>query len=376
MPRSRRSSPRPTTAPTASSIRVSGETIAQGRYGLPVFLAYMQFTVQKVIELANADGGFKPGDMWIMNDTYLGGSHLQDVQIIAPVFADGELFALMATTGHWMDIGGNVPGGWAPKATEIHQEGIVIPPVKLYEEGKLNEALVAMFRANVRLPNEIAGDLAAMSNVFTVGARGIETLVKRYGRETLSALPRRDDRATPSARCARTSARSPTAPIPSRTSSTTTASSMRRSPSSSRSRSQGDTMHFDFTGTGPRARGPMNMSRNTTISSVFVAIKHIFADVPVNGGTFRPITIHVPDGTLLAAEYPAPCGGYLEPMGRVIDVVFGAHEPGDSRQGARGVLRHDRRGRDQRHASAQRATTSSACSPTPAATAPRARATG
>ena len=114
----------------------TGETIAQGRYGLPVFLAYMQFTVQKVIELANAEGGFKPGDMWIMNDTYLGGSHLQDVQIIAPVFADGELFAVMATTGHWMDMGGNVPGGWAPRATEIHQEGMIIPPIKLYERGQ------------------------------------------------------------------------------------------------------------------------------------------------------------------------------------------------------------------------------------------------
>ena len=108
---------------------VTGETIAQGRYGLPVFLAYMQFTVQKVIELANAEGGFKPGDMWIMNDTYLGGSHLQDVQIIAPVFVQGELFAVMATTGHWMDMGGNVPGGWAPRATEIHQEGMIIPPI-------------------------------------------------------------------------------------------------------------------------------------------------------------------------------------------------------------------------------------------------------
>ena len=94
---------------------VTGETIAQGRYGLPVFLAYMQFTVQKVIELANEEGGFKPGDVWIMNETYLGGSHLQDVQIIAPVFVEGELFAVMATTGHWMDMGGNVPGGWAPR---------------------------------------------------------------------------------------------------------------------------------------------------------------------------------------------------------------------------------------------------------------------
>ena len=165
---------------------VTGETIAQGRYGLPVFLAYMQFTVQKVIELANEEGGFKPGDVWIMNETYLGGSHLQDVQIIAPVFVEGELFAVMATTGHWMDMGGNVPGGWAPRATEIHQEGIVIPPVKLYDEGKLNKALVAMFKANVRLPNEIAGDMAAMVNVFTVGNRGIEALVKKYSRAVLT----------------------------------------------------------------------------------------------------------------------------------------------------------------------------------------------
>lgn len=301
----------------------TGETIAQGRYGLPVFLAYMQFTVQKVIELANAEGGFKPGDMWIMNDTYLGGSHLQDVQIIAPIFAEGELFAVMATTGHWMDMGGNVPGGWAPRATEIHQEGIIIPPVKLYDEGKLNKALVAMFRANVRLPAEILGDMAAMSNVFTIGARGIEALVKRYGRAVLSECL--NEMIAYSERQMRSYIREipdgnydwedfidndgiVDTPIPVRLTITV----------------KGEQMHFDFTGTGPKSRGPLNMSRNTTVSSVFVAIKHIFPEVPVNGGTFRPITIEVPAGTLLAAEYPSPCGGYLDPMGRVIDVVFGA----------------------------------------------------
>jgi len=302
---------------------ITGETIAQGRYGLPVFLAYMQFTVQKVIELANAEGGFKPGDMWIMNDTYLGGSHLQDVQIIAPIFAEGELFAVMATTGHWMDMGGNVPGGWAPRATEIHQEGIIIPPVKLYDEGKLNKALVAMFRANVRLPAEILGDMAAMSNVFTIGARGIEALVNRYGRGVLSECL--NEMIAYSERQMRSYIREipdgtydwedfidndgiVDMPIPVRLAITV----------------KGEQMHFDFTGTGPKSRGPLNMSRNTTVSSVFVAIKHIFPDVPVNGGTFRPITIEVPAGTLLAAEYPSPCGGYLDPMGRVIDVVFGA----------------------------------------------------
>jgi N-methylhydantoinase B len=300
----------------------TGETIAQGRYGLPVFLAYMQFAVQKVIDLANADGGFKPGDMWIMNETYMGGSHLQDVQLIAPIFAGGELFAVMATTGHWMDMGGNVAGGWAPKATEIHQEGIVIPPVKLYEEGRLNKALVAMFRANVRLPVEIAGDLAAMSNVFSVGARGIEALVSRYGRATLAecleemiAYSERQMRSyirdLPDGRYAFEDFIDNDGivdkPIPVKLTVTI----------------QGDGMHFDFAGTGAKATGPMNMSRNTTLSSVYVAIKHIFPDVPVNGGTFRPISFDVPAGSVLAAEYPSPCGGYLEPMGRVIDVVFG-----------------------------------------------------
>lgn len=301
----------------------TGETIAQGRYGLPVFLAYMQFTVQKVIELARAEGGFQPGDMWIMNDPYLGGSHIQDVQLIAPVFVEGQLFAVLATTGHWMDMGGNVPGGWAPRATEVHQEGLLIPPIKLYEGGRLNNALVSMIRANVRLPKEIAGDLAAMTNVFTVGHRGIEALVGRYGREVLARCL--DEMIAYSERQMRSYiADLPDGtyawedfvdndgivdePIPVRLKITV----------------RGDQMHFDFGGTGPRSRGPLNMSRNTTLSSCFVAIKHIFPDVPVNGGTFRPISIHVPDGTLLSAEYPSPCGGYLDPMGRVIDVVFGA----------------------------------------------------
>ena len=301
----------------------TGETIAQGRYGLPVFLAYMQFTVQKVIEMALEDGGFKPGDMWILNDPYIGGSHLQDVQLIAPVFVDGELFAVMATTGHWMDIGGNVPGGWAPKATEIHQEGIIIPPVKLYEEGKINKALVSMFKANVRLPTEIAGDLAAMSNVFSVGTRGIEALVKKFGRPVLSdclnemiAYSERQMRSYISELADGTYSFEDhfdndgivDAPIPIRLAITV----------------KGEDMFFDFTGTGATSRGPMNMSRNTTLSSCYVAIKHIFPDVPVNGGTFRPIHFTLPKNTLLSAEYPAPVGGYLDPVGRVIDVVFGA----------------------------------------------------
>jgi N-methylhydantoinase B len=301
----------------------TGETIAQGRYGLPVFLAYMQFTVQNLIKVAEAEGGFQDSDVWIVNDPYFGGSHLQDVQLVAPYFVDGKLFALMANTGHWMDIGGNVPGGWAPKAQEIHQEGIIIPPLKLYEGGKLNTALVKMFTANVRLPEQIAGDLAAMANVFTVGRRGLDALVKRYGRQTVEAcleeMIKRSE----------TQMRSYIAEIPDGVYGCSDSFDNdgiidEPIPIAVTVTVKGDNMHVDFTGTAGRTRGPLNISRNTALSSCYVALKHIFPDVPVNGGTFRPITFTVPDGSMLAAEYPAAVGAYLEPVGRILDLIFGA----------------------------------------------------
>ena len=126
----------------------TGETIAQGRFGLPVFLANMQFTVQTVIELreraraassrATSGSSTTPTSAAPTSTTSASSS---------PVFVDGELFALMANTGHWMDIGGGIPGGWVPSAVEIHQEGIIIPPIKLYDEGRRNEAVVEMITA-------------------------------------------------------------------------------------------------------------------------------------------------------------------------------------------------------------------------------------
>jgi len=301
----------------------TGETIAQGRYGLPVFLANMQFTTQNVVKRAKAQGGFRRGDIWILNDPYLGGTHLQDVQLVAPYFVGDQLFALFASTGHWMDIGGSVPGGWAPKATEIHQEGLVIPPVKVYDEGRLNEALVAMFRANVRLPDQIVGDLTAMCNVFNVGQRGLDQLVERYGVERLQAcieeMIERSERQM----------RSYIEEIPDGTYSFEdfidndgiVDAPLRLALALTKKGSQ---LHFDFSGSSPTARGPMNLSRNTTLSGCYVAMKHIFPEVPVNGGAFRPATFSIPEGTIISAEYPTAVGGYLEVLGRVLDVVFGA----------------------------------------------------
>lgn len=301
----------------------TGETIAQGGYGLPMFLANMQYTVQNLLESVRAEGGFQPGDTWIMNDPYQSGSHLQDVVLVSPYFVDGELFALLANTGHWMDIGGSAPGGWAPQAREIHQEGLIIPPLRLIEGGRRNEALVKMFLANVRLPEQIAGDLAAMTNVFHVGRRGLDALIARYGVGTVRACI--DEMMLRSERQMR--AHIEQIPdgtyrftdrfdndgiidVPLEVSLALTVS--------------GSELVFDFSGTADAATGPLNMAETTTRSLCFVANKHLFPDVPVNGGTFRPTRFEVPAGCILAARYPSPVCGYTDVINRVIDVVFGA----------------------------------------------------
>ncbi len=300
----------------------SGETIAQGSYGLPQFLANMQWTVQRVIAAAEAEGGFRDGDLWMLNDPYLSGTHLNDVVLVSPVFVDGALFALFANTGHWMDMGGSVPGGWAPSATEIHQEGIIIPPLKLYEQGRYNAALVRLITANVRLPRQIEGDLAAMVNVFNVGRRGLLALVAKYGAPTLSGCIREMmDRSE-------TQMRSYIAEIPDGTyrvvdwfdNDGVVDAPLRVELAVTVA---GDDLHFDFTGTVGAATGPMNISDSTTKSMCLVALKHVFPDVPVNGGAFRPARFTIPARSILAAEYPSPVGGTTDVTQRVVDVVFG-----------------------------------------------------
>lgn len=300
----------------------TGETIAQGGYGLPQFLANMQFTVQRVIAVAAAEGGFREGDLWMVNDPYISGTHLNDVVLVAPAFIEGTLFALLANTGHWMDLGGSVPGGWAPSATEIHQEGMIIPPLKLYDAGRYNPELVRLITANVRLPEQTRGDLAAMVNVFNVGRRGLQALVDKYGAATLSAcITEMLDRSE-------AQIRSYVSNIPDGAYSIeewfdNDGVEDRALRVYLRLEVQGSVLHFDFTGTDPAARGPMNISDSTTKSMCLVALKHVFPDVPVNGGAFRPARFTIPWGTLLNASYPSPVGGTTDVVQKIVDMCFG-----------------------------------------------------
>ena len=113
----------------------NGDTLFQGKMGLPIFVGSMSFAVCAVIEKAAREGGIRDGDTWVLNDPYLGGTHLNDIKIVRPVFHEGRALCLLASAAHWIDVGGNVPGNFNPIATDTFQEGVRIPPVKLIEGG-------------------------------------------------------------------------------------------------------------------------------------------------------------------------------------------------------------------------------------------------
>ena len=136
--------------------RERGDVIAQGELGLPIFVGVMQFTTRAVIAEAR---DVKPGDVFIVNDPYFGGTHLMDVKMVKPFFYRGRLWAWLSNTGHWPDTGGSVPGGFSAHATEVQQEGLRLPPVRLFREGVLQDDILAIILSNIRVPEERVGDI-------------------------------------------------------------------------------------------------------------------------------------------------------------------------------------------------------------------------
>ena len=163
----------------------NGELIVQGARGLPLFVGVMQATVGHVIE---RHAEVKPGDVIIINDPYLGGTHLMDVRLVKPFFRNGKVWAWLANSAHWADIGGSVAGGFSSDTWEVHQEGLRLPPIRIAREGKLDEDLLALILANCRVPQERVGDFKAQMAALHVGERRLHALLDRYGVDTVEAV--------------------------------------------------------------------------------------------------------------------------------------------------------------------------------------------
>ena len=301
--------------------KVNGELIAQGELGLPVFVGTMQFGTQCVIERAK---DLQPGDVYIVNDPYLGGTHLMDVRFVKPFFYQGKLFAWLANTGHWPDTGGAVPGGFSANATEVEQEGLRLPPVKLYKAGVLDEEILSIVLSNIRIADQRIGDIKAQAAALTLGEKRFTELLDRYGAETVtSSIKELKIRAAKQMRAQIQEIPDGLYEGEGFVDSDGVVNEPLRI--EMKIRKEGTELYFDMSGSSPPCLGPMNSVIATTKSSVYLAIKHIFPEVPLNAGTFEPLHIKDPEGTFLYAKYPRPVSGCAaEVSQRIAEAVFSA----------------------------------------------------
>ncbi len=301
---------------------VHGGTVAQGSHGHPIFVGAMARAVQHLLE-QRAARDVQPGDVFLINDPYIAGTHVQDVKVIAPVFVEGEIVCYVGGCGHWTDIGGPAPGNWNPGANTIFQEGLRIPLVKVVAGGVLLQDVLDLVVANVRLPDWAASDLQSEIQVLSLGARGIRQLCDEYGAEVVgTAIDTLIDR---SAAMLRQRIRD----IPDGTYSfqdflDNDGVSAEPLELNVDVLVRGDELTLDFSRTTRRGNGAYNISRSTLEAACFVAIKHIFADVPANAGVMQAVRIVTATESFLCAGWPAAVGAYTEVSLRVIDAVCGA----------------------------------------------------
>jgi N-methylhydantoinase B len=301
----------------------TGATLVQGANGLPIFVGAMAFAVKAVIDKVERDGNLEPSDTFIFNDPYEGGTHLNDFRLVRPIFRGGKLFCWMASVGHWLDIGGNVPGSYNPKATESFQEGVRIPVVKLISAGKMNHDIIDIIAANSRVPISNWGDLNGQLNALDLGESRFNALLDEYGTETVAAaFEAFSDRAESLMRSAILALPDGTYSCDDYLDNDGIVDQPIRIALDILVK--GDSMVLDFSRSSAPAQGPINISRSTTIAACYVALKHVFTSVPANAGCLRPIDFIVPDNTILSATAPKPVAGYTETILRLIGVVFGA----------------------------------------------------
>ncbi len=301
-----------------------GALIAQGELGLPVFVGTMQFSTRAVIGHANARE-VSPGDVFIVNDPYLGGTHLMDVKFVKPFFYQGKLWSWLANTGHWPDTGGMVPGGFSANATEVEQEGLRLPPVKLYKKGALDPEILSIILSNIRIADQRIGDIKAQAAALATGEKRLTALLDRYGADVVeAAIAELRKRAAQQMRAK--IARIPVGTYEGH--SVVDSDGVVDEPLHIRlkvTRTPGGELEFDFAGSSPPCRGPMNSVLATTLSSVYLAVKHVFPEVPINAGTFEALRVKDPEGTFLYAKYPRPVSGCAaEVSQRIAEAVFSA----------------------------------------------------
>lgn len=302
-----------------------GQLICQGNGGTG-FLGTLDAAVGFVIE--RYQDRIEPGDVFMTNDPYEGGgTHLSDVTLVLPVFFDGELVAFVANKAHWTEVGGKNPGSFTSDATEIYQEGLQFPNIRLFHRGVINEPLIDLIRANVRLPDQSLGDMWAQIAGLRVGERRLLDLFGRYGRDTVlgaidhlldygETMVRRAIKELPKGIFEASDEIDDdgfgNGPFPVQVKVTIT----------------DDEFVVDYTGSHAQVNGPINTPATGLRSRVRAIYRAITApDIPTNGGMFRPLRVICPPRTVFTAERPMPTSYYFESGGFCLDLIWKALAP-------------------------------------------------
>ncbi len=304
-----------------------GRLVAQAEH-IPVHLGSMAVAARSLIDWLEGEGEtLEEGDVLLTNNPYLSGTHLNDLMVLAPVYHGGRLVAYVANKAHHVDIGGPVPGGFNPEARSLHEEGLVIPPVKIVRRGRLDRNLLRMLESNVRTPRMLRGDLHAQLAALKVGEARVRELASRYGVPTLLeawgeiiGYVERYTRARLRELAAGAQAREAEAvdTLESRTG--------RLLEIKAAVRLHGDTVEVDFTGTSGQVEEPLNAVYGVTVAAATYALKTVAdPDMPMNHGFYNAVHITAPRGSLVNPEPPAPvAGGNVETSQRIVDAVHRA----------------------------------------------------
>jgi N-methylhydantoinase B len=308
---------------SAALFNIRGETIAQAA-AIPIHLGALQCAAQRIVR-AFPPEHMQDGDAFLLNDPYDGGTHLPDITLAVPVFADGRAVALACTMCHHQDVGGRTPGSVPTDATELFQEGLIIPPTQLFRAGELDDNLFALLTRNVRLPDVFAGDLMAQVAAGRLGGIRLREMFAAHGADRVLAyieelltraetLTRREIEAIPDGEY-RFEDHLDNDGV----------ELDRRVKIAVAVRVCGSSMTFDFTGTDPEVRGPFNSVPASTLSAVYYAVRAISdPSVPNNGGCFRSVDVVLPEGTVVNPRPPAPVSCRTATIKRIADTILGA----------------------------------------------------
>ena len=295
--------------------------VAQAEH-IPVHLGSMALAVREGLNAYK--GLLGPGDMILLNDPYLSGTHLPDLTLIAPIYSEGKLIGYAANKAHHTDVGGRAPGSLAGDSTELYQEGLIIPPVRLVKGGEMDQELVGLIGSNVRTPSVQMGDIRAQVAANSTGIRRVLDLVESYGARTLAdaeeeimGYSERRMRVAVSALPEGTyEGVDQMEDVPGRGVATIKV----------RVTIRGDSIEFDYTGTEPQVDAPINAPLGVTIAGIYFTLVTVTdPTIPVNDGSFRPITLCIPEGTMMNPRRPAPvAGGNVETSQRNVDALMRA----------------------------------------------------